>query len=258
MSFNLRYDNQGDGENAWGFRKDEAAAVIRELGPALLGVQEATYPMLQDLEARLPDYEWIGVGRNGGLQSEFSAVLYQPRQLQPVWVGHFWLSHEPQTPGTRYPGAGCTRMCTWVQFRRRGGQEEFLFYNTHLDHQNDEARIFGGSMVRDHIAEKQSRDALPAILVGDMNAHPQSAPLQAMRHKPDGSEFLYDTADWLRKQGINAGNTFHGFRGGASGEPIDYILYTQGWQVRTYAVFRDKVHNRYPSDHYPILADLTL
>src|SRR6185503_20405447 len=66
MTFNLRLDLASDGPNAWPHRRDWVAALIRFHAPDVVGVQEALAPMLADLDARLPGFARIGVGRADG------------------------------------------------------------------------------------------------------------------------------------------------------------------------------------------------
>src|ERR687893_220753 len=78
MTFNLRYDTPSDGPNAWPHRRDWVAALIRFHAPDAIGVQEALAHMLGDLDARLPGFARVGVGRaDGRAGGEFSAILYR-------------------------------------------------------------------------------------------------------------------------------------------------------------------------------------
>ncbi|BBM71059.1 hypothetical protein RmaAA213_29050 [Rhodothermus marinus] len=78
VSYNLRFDNPADGPNAWPHRIDRIAAFVRFFEPDVLGVQEALRAMLDSLQARLPDYRWVGVGRTDGRDGgEFSAIFYR-------------------------------------------------------------------------------------------------------------------------------------------------------------------------------------
>src|SRR5215813_3485400 len=78
MSFNLRYNNTGDGPNAWPLRKAWVAQLIRFHDADVIGVQEALYGMLADLDTLLPEYSRIGVGRTDGkMAGEYSAILYK-------------------------------------------------------------------------------------------------------------------------------------------------------------------------------------
>ena len=67
MTFNIRYNNPDDGEHAWPHRKERVASVIRFHEADLVGMQEALKGQIDDLEALLPEYAWIGVGRDDGV-----------------------------------------------------------------------------------------------------------------------------------------------------------------------------------------------
>lgn len=265
MSYNLRCDTPDDGDNAWPHRADEAAQVVVELAPDVFGVQEGFFGMLEDLNERLPGYTWLGQGRDGGGEGEFSAIFYRPDRLRVVSSGHFWLSSQPDTPGSIYPGASCPRMCTWAHFigGRKEHAKEFYFFNTHLDHRSEEARVAGALMILERLDEARKKRILPAILTGDMNAWPESPAILALLSDSDSGPPLYDAADWLRDRGGQIGATYHGFQGdewerGTLGEPIDYVFHTEEWGVNAFGVYKEQINGRYPSDHYPVWADLVL
>ena len=118
MTFNIRYDNPRDSANAWPYRKDNAASQIAFHQSHIVGVQEALYGQLTDLEARLPNYRYLGVGRDDGKnKGEFSAVFYDTTRLRAIKSETFWLSETPQVPGSKSWDAAITRVVTWVLFK---------------------------------------------------------------------------------------------------------------------------------------------
>lgn len=260
MTFNLRTNTSADGENAWPYRWQRVANRIQRVAPAVVGVQEALYGMLGDLGGALPEYAWIGEGRDGGVAGEFCAVFYRPTQLQPVAAGHFWLSHRPQRAGSRVPETSLPRMCTWVRFRVLGTDDEFLFYNTHLDHRSQVAREIGAGVIVDHIEETWRTTPLPTFVVGDMNATPDNPAISTFLRGAQPQEgqdrpFLHDAFEWLRGQGHAVGATFHGFKGNTEGEPIDYIFHSPGMRIHEVRVESQACDDgRYPSDHFPVWA----
>jgi endonuclease/exonuclease/phosphatase family metal-dependent hydrolase len=52
--------------------------------------------------------------------------------------------------------------------------------------------------------------------------------------------------------------TFNGFRGTTDGGKIDYVLVDSRWRVVAAEIVRDNEEGRYPSDHFPVMADLVL
>ncbi len=126
--------------------------LIAKLAPDVIGTQEGIYGQLQDLAADLPAYQWIGVGRDGGSRGEFMAVFYRPARLEPLAFDHFWLSDTPEVIGSKTWGAKHARMVTWVKFRDRQTKREFIFVNTHFDHEVQAAREKSAQLVRERVA----------------------------------------------------------------------------------------------------------
>src|SRR5688500_5179790 len=93
MAFNIRYDNPGDGPNNWKHRRDAVAKLIKERELDVAGLQEVMAHQLDDLKERLPDYEFLGVGRDDGKrQGEFSPLLVKKDSFKIEDSGTFWLS----------------------------------------------------------------------------------------------------------------------------------------------------------------------
>jgi hypothetical protein len=139
MTYNLRFAST-QSPNAWPDRRPVMQALINREAPDVFGTQEGLYGQLRDLAAGLPAYEWIGLGRAGGSKDEFAAVFYRRDRLEPVAFDHFWLSDTPEVIGSITWGHTYRRMVTWVRFRDRATGREFEFWNTHFDHQVEEAR----------------------------------------------------------------------------------------------------------------------
>lgn len=66
LTFNIRYDNPGDGENGWKHRRDGVARLIQDQKIDIAGLQEVVVNQLDDLRERLTEYEFLGVGRDDG------------------------------------------------------------------------------------------------------------------------------------------------------------------------------------------------
>lgn len=251
MSFNVRVDGFDGPDFAWSLRKESAAQVIRIHDADIVGTQEGTYPMIVALLELLPEYDWVGMGRGGGLSSEFMAVFYRKDRLEVIEVDHFWLSETPHIPGSRLPGVGNQRMVTWVHFRMLSNGAEFLFYNSHLDHESQFAREFGARMIHDHLAMTTQSLGIPAIVTADMNAPPTNQAIRILMGTTD-NPLLHDTGALFRAHGGSVGATFHGYNGTVQGDPIDYIFHTSDLQPLDFGVARERYVGRYPSDHYPV------
>ena len=92
ISYNIRYNSSGDGDDLWDLRKAELVAQIKAHKPSSFGVQEATHTQMLYLAETLPDYAYVGVGRDdGSTQGEYSAIFYQKARFEVLQSGTFWL-----------------------------------------------------------------------------------------------------------------------------------------------------------------------
>ncbi len=243
MSFNLRYWEERDGKNAWPYRRDGAAQIVQENSPLVLGTQEGLLPMLQDLDGRLPSYSRIGEGRAEDGGNEYCAIYYQRERLDLLSCNQFWLSETPQVKGSRSWDSSLPRICTWAIFQDRETKIEFAFFNTHLDHESEWARLEGTLLILEVI--ESMRLTYPCILTGDFNCTPDSESIRLISRK---------LVNALAVQNLGEEGTFHNFTGTVSEGPIDYIFCTPDVTVQSGAVLNQKVGETYPSDHFPILA----
>ena len=85
--------------NGWDDRKDILCDMINFESFDVFGVQEARYPQISDMLERLPDYAYIGVGRDDGAQKgEHCAIFYRKKEYKVLDQGNFWLSETPDVP----------------------------------------------------------------------------------------------------------------------------------------------------------------
>jgi endonuclease/exonuclease/phosphatase family metal-dependent hydrolase len=253
MTYNLRYASENP-PNAWPDRRPIMKEVLHQYRPDVMGTQEGVFTQLKELHSDLPDYEWIGLGRNGGSRSEFMAVFYRPERLDPLEYDHFWLSDTPDVMGSSTWGNSNRRMVTWVRFKDRESGREFYFWNTHLDHQIQTAREKSATLIRGRIEALDT--TLPIILVGDFNAVAGSNPVYEIL---TGNDFLQDTWKLARERRNESYNTFNSFREARqNAQRIDWILIRGQATVRATEIVTFSKDSQYPSDHFPVVAWLSL
>ena len=252
MTYNLRYASNSP-PNSWPERRPAAAAMIRELRPDVIGTQEGLYQQLKDLAADLPEYEWLGLGREGGSRGEFMAVFYRPGRLEPLEYDHYWLSDAPELIGSASWGNRVKRMVTWVKFRDLQTKQDFYFINTHFDHQVQESREKSAALVLDRTVQLET--LLPVLLVGDLNAIAGQNPVYDMLVNDDA---FVDTWTAAETRGASIA-TFHDYRGPVSRDArIDWILARGPVQSLSSKVVTFALDGQYPSDHFPVVARLRL
>lgn len=252
MTFNVRYAG-AQAPNAWHQRRPVASALIRQQSPDVVGTQEGLYGQLKDLEADLPAYDWIGLGREGGSRGEFMAVFYRKDRLEPLQFDHYWLSDTPDVIGSATWGNSVRRMVTWVKFRDRTTNGEFYFINTHFDHRVQESREKSAALVLARTDELKTD--LPVLLVGDFNA---AAGANRVYDLLVNENAFTDTWTAAEHRGKAIG-TFHGYEGPTEdGSRIDWILSRGPVTTLSSEVVTFAVDGQYPSDHFPVAARVRL
>jgi len=250
LSYNIRYNSSGDGLDLWELRKTELINQIKELNPMSFGVQESTLTQMKDLEAGLPDYDYVGVGRDdGSTKGEFSAIFYKRGELKVLQEDTFWLSETPEKVSIGWDAA-LPRICTYAKFELTSSKKRFWHFNTHFDHMGEIARVESAKLIISKIADLvSSGDAL--VLNGDFNAEPHEEPILVLNHS------FEDPADRAKLQGPVG--TFSGFQLDAPlNRRIDYI-FTKNVEIKTYQHLNTKRANgRWISDHLPVLLSFDL
>jgi endonuclease/exonuclease/phosphatase family metal-dependent hydrolase len=256
MTFNIRYDNPGDGENAWPHRKDEVARLI-ERHADIAGLQEALPGQIEDLEKSLPQFDWYGVGRDDGdRQGEFCPVFYRRDRFELLERKSWWLSETPDVPGSKSWDAAITRLVTQVRLRDRQRGGEINILNTHFDHIGAAAREASARLIRQGVAGLDADT--PLVVMGDLNCTPDQTPYQILTRADvgDDSAPLADTLTLSRQEPEGPDSTWNAFRAVEPGRRIDFILVGPGVEVAGHRTLTDRINGRFPSDHLPVVADL--
>lgn len=188
MSFNLRFDCPEDGANAWGHRKDIVASTIRFHKADICGVQEALRSQVNDLVERLPEYSWIGVGRDDGKDGgEFCAIFYRKDRFRSLDSGTFWLSETPSKEGSKSWGSACKRIATWGRFQLMTpgfpSTPEVFFFNAHFDHHSVKARSESSLLLTQHIP-KVVKDSHSRIAPSTLGHAAADADAVSSHHDP--------------------------------------------------------------------------
>lgn len=253
MTFNLRYASD-EVPNAWSARRPVVRELLQREAPDLIGTQEGLYSQLMDMEADLPGYAWIGLGRDGGSHGEFMAVFYRRERLLPIEYDHFWLSDTPDRIASHSWGNRYNRMVTWVRFRDRHSGCEFYAVNTHFDHQVQAAREKSAGLLLAQV--KDLRPQLPVLLLGDFNAAACENPVY---DRLTAAGAFADTWKTVHENEPEFG-TFHDFNGTAGAKEsrrIDWILSRGTVGVQSVRIVTFERDGQYPSDHFPVVAQVT-
>jgi len=240
-TFNIRNGVAFDGCNSWIFRRKATADMVSGLDADVVGLQEAYGFQARELRRRLEDYGLTGDGRSARRRGERCTVLFRQAALELTASETRWYGHEPTRPGIHLPKASFPRVATIASFRPVDGGPPFTFVNTHLDERHEANRLTAVEQLLAWL------DGGPSIVVGDLNAEPDSGVLATLE------------AGGLRTVlPPDAPGTNHDFTGRTDGRRIDHILVSSHWEIGPAQVVTGRPRGRLPSDHWPVVADLTL
>ena len=253
MTFNLKNDTFFTHKNMrWDIRKQYVINIIRLHQPDIIGVQELTPKIKLQLSEILPEYTFIGQSRNRFSQwmNEHTDIGFRADLFDCIKQDTFWLSSHPDRKGSRIWTSIFPRICTKVQLKLKSTDQDFLIYNTHLDHLIPHSRRREMSVLMNNM-QKEKESNLPMILMGDFNTTLNSRTLQQLTQSTLGMRCIYTS---------HMHNTIHRGTGktNQNKQPIDYIFISDCLDVITYEIITTQFNGLYPSDHYPIVCQLQL
>lgn len=245
MSYNIRNSRADDGENAWNIRRVATPAMLDEINPDIIGIQEAYPDQERYIVEQCPRYAAFGVGRNDGADDgERMTVIYNTRVLQKEDGGTWWLSETPDVPSVGWD-AKYPRTATWVLMKDLRNGRKFYFVNTHLDHKGVRARRESLKMIVSRIREMNPD--IPMILLGDLNVEPADSCLMVLDSLMTSARASAAVTDTTA--------SFNGFQGPKT--IIDYIYYNGFSGADEFRVVTESFEGRpFISDHYPIVSKL--
>ena len=138
-------------------------------------------------------------------------------------------------------------MVTWARFSRLAGGDTFDYFNTHFPYLPEDvrARMLSADEILRRIAKLAP--AARVILAGDFNCAPDASVHAKLTRN------LHDA--WMAADSRSGpAKTFHDFTGKPD-QRIDWIL-TRGFSARTVNTVTTHDGARYPSDHFPVVAEL--
>ena len=169
-TFNIRLQNGGDEKAGvgWSVRRDRVADYIKRNHIDVIGMQEVLHTQLEDLLQRLPEYDYVGVGRtDGATKGEYSPVFFLKERFEVLEKGNFWLSETPDVPGSVGWDAALERIASYAKLRDKATGKIFMAVNTHFDHVGVKARRESAKLIMRKIQEIVGMR--PAVVTGDFN-----------------------------------------------------------------------------------------
>lgn len=253
-SYNLRMDSRRDLPlNGWKQRAPRCLELLKTEKFDIFGSQETQKPHIKTITAI--GYKAIGLPRDNSKAPEHSTIFYNPETLELQKTETFWLSETPAVPGSKSWNTACPRICTVGYFTHKASGKKFIFVNTHLDHKSIPARENGVKLIISYL--KKFKLDQPYILTGDFNARPDSDVYKTV------SAFMADARNVAEKVLPGPKQTFHAYQADPAKRrmtlPIDYIFVNNSAvKVKSFKVIDDFKNGLSSSDHFPVVAEVTL
>ena len=223
--------------DGWDDRKQYVCDMINLEAFDIFGSQEVRKHQLDDMLAMLPDYDYIGVGRDyGDDRGEFCPIFYRKDVFEKLAGGTFWLSETPEVPSKGWD-AKYNRICTWGHFRHKASGKKICFMNVHFDHRGVQARIESAKLMLDYV--KKNCKGMTVIISGDYNVTQTSDSYKVLAN----SKILKDSYDYAKYRFAPTG-TFNGFNPKRyTTHRIDHLFVSKKvkvdrWGVLTYHYYR--------------------
>ncbi len=252
MTYNIRYDNPADGDNAWNIRKESLAGQVQKYNPAILGIQEGLYSQVLYLDSCLTNYTYVGVGREDGkTRGEYSAIFYDTTRFIVLESSTFWLS---KTPGKVSVGwdAALERICTYALLQSRESGKKIWVFNTHFDHIGTKARKNSARLILQKIKTLADSD-IPVVLTGDFNSVPGSKPVKIICGQ------LEDSYAKHVEKNTGPDGTFNGFNKDLPvDEKIDFVFVKNVQVLSCQHINEMRGDGFFISDHLPVLVSIKM
>ena len=206
----------------------------------------------------LPQYGVVGVGRDDGrTRGEYAAILFRRDRLRVSDAGTFWFSDTPEVVASTSWGNTITRICTWARFIDRDGRA-FWHFNVHLDHQSQPSRERSTGLLRRANRRRRSPRE-PVVVTGDFNVGEDNPAIARLAARAGGARRRCSStrsACVTRTKASSARSAASS--SGTNGDKIDYVLVQPGTEVLSAGIIRTSRNDRYPSDHFPVVARVRL
>ena len=245
MTLNLRFGLADDGPNAWQFRKKALATLLDTHPSDIIGFQEVNDFQCDYLKKILKDYEYIGLRQPAPSFWQNNLIFFR-HPWRCIGSDHFYLSPTPDIP-SRMPQSRWPRQGTLGLFKAPQSDHVIACANTHFDF-DPEVQASSAVLVLRRL--KGFAGGHPAVLMGDFNAHPDSACHQVLTAAAGRTG---PNADLFRNVWEEPfPGTFHNFTGRSDQRHIDWILYRGDLHVKSRRVIQAAFEDFFPSDHFPV------
>lgn len=246
-TYNIRYDNPGDGDDCWLLRREDMANKVDSVNSDIICFQEALSHQHDYLKSYLSRYASYAVGREDGiLKGEMIPVFYDSTRFELMAAETKWLSESPDKPSKGWDAA-CERVVAVVQLKEIVSGKKLVVINTHWDHEGEVARLESARIINDIVRIYRDK-GVTVVMAGDLNMTPDN-PLYKKLESELQSTCPYDQLQIA---------TYNGFLNEGSQEShIDYIFCSRNCIVHSFEILNLLTEKgRRLSDHEMVVSEI--
>lgn len=246
----------------WDERLAYFSDIIGRYDPDLIGFQEFFTDLeVEQVAAAHPGYGYLFFTDPGGPILKYypdATIFYKRARFEVLQSGTYWLSETPEIPWTYgWASSQLWRLVTWAHLRHKANGREFYFATTHVDN-NTPNQEKSAPIILDYTRPWAAR--MPALVVGDFNSKPSREAYHILTRGLNGQGFKLQNSFDLAERWQAAHNKTPA-PGYDTDSRIDHIFVagpTQWSCTNWWADLHVYGNNRrYPSDHFPIIAELS-
>lgn len=232
------------GKTAFVRRAGAILSLFDEEQPDIAGVQEYTERMKRRLSPLNEKYGFTGLPRSGP-SSEANPVFWRKDRFNLKKAETLWLSPRPDIPYTRHFGSQFPRIVTYAVLEDKSSGEIISLFNTHLDLYFPAVRL---KQVQTLLSLIRERGLGKIIITGDFNETANGDGLRLI------SESMTDVVP------DSLGSTLRGKNGSriVGYLPVDHIFISPEITCVKTKKIRRKFDGIAPSDHYPVIAEISV
>ena len=246
----------------WDNRKNAIAAMIADVQPDLIGLQEPSKSQLKELQTLLAGYTWEGY-LPSGWDAELAEIIkvallngifYRTEAFDMISSGQWYFgSSDGSYSGQKISDVLYRRFYQWVELTHKQTGKKVWLFNTHFPTNSDDPdgalRIECMNKLVNKIKELTAEDDV-VYVTGDFNSAYSNALGQSILSVAE--DYLFDarteTEDKDNWQSLNSW-TNHTLNGLAS---IDHVFYRNVKPLQYRTIVTGKYGVEYLSDHFPI------
>lgn len=245
----------------WVERLEYFRDVFERHDPDLIGLQELAFDSeVEQILGLLPSYGALYY-RTEDLGHSYpdATIVYRAERFEPLSHGQYWLSPTPDEPSSQgfSDQQAVPRLVQWAELRDRRSRRVLYFATTHFDN-NPPCQERSAPLVLERTAPWSEQT--PAVVLGDFNSQPDDEAYRVLTEGHDGDQPLVDTQGRADQWQVDSNQSPPPDY--ALDQRIDHIFVApepERWSVTRWIA---DLHvygalDRYPSDHWPIVADLT-